>query len=146
MTSLLVAMRSLTKSGLIPDFHALYNEVPFGYQLASIHSIIKSGLITDFHTLYNGVDFGGCWCFCPFSFTGNSGRLTAQQPQEQRYPLLSAYAVLLCVPTMAGLWLPAFGIVHVHTDVAMHATAHGGCTITVKLTESATEVDWEKNK
>ena len=134
MTSLLVAMPPMTKSGLIHDFHTFCNEVLFGYQLASIHSIIKSGLIADFHTLYNEVDFGGCWCFCPFSFTGNSGRRTAQQPQEQRYPLLSACTVLLCVPTMVGLRLPAFGIFNVHTDVAMLAFANGGCTITVKLT------------
>ena len=145
MTSLLVAMHPITKSGLIPDIHTLCNEVPFGYRLASIHSIIKCGLIADFHTLYNEVDLGGCWCFCPFSFTGNSGNF-APQPQEQRYPLLSACAVLLCVPPMVGLWLPAFGIFNVHTDVAMLAFAHGGCTITVKLTEPALEVDSGREK
>ena len=58
MTSLLVAMRSITKSVLIADFHALYNEVPLGCRLAAILSITKSGLIPDFHTLYNEVPFG----------------------------------------------------------------------------------------
>ena len=52
------------------------------------------------------------------TLAGNSGRLPgyiAQQPQEQRYPFLSVYVVFLCVQTM--VWLLAFGIVNVHTDV-----------------------------
>ena len=39
----------------------------------------------------------------------------AQQPQEQRYPLLSVCAVFPCVQTM--VWLPALGIFTVRTDV-----------------------------
>ena len=37
------------------------------------------------------------------SLTGNSGRLT-QQPQEQRYRLLSVCAVFSCVQTMSVVW------------------------------------------
>ena len=39
----------------------------------------------------------------------------AQQPQEQRYPFLSECTVFSCVQTM--VWLPAFGIFNVRTDV-----------------------------
>ena len=39
----------------------------------------------------------------------------AQQPQEQRYPFLSACVVFSCVPTV--VWLPKCGIVNVRTDV-----------------------------
>ena len=38
----------------------------------------------------------------------------AQQPQKQRYPLLSVCAVFPCVQTM--VWLPAFGIFNMDTD------------------------------
>ena len=51
-------------------------------------------------------------------------------------------AVFSCVQTV--VWLPAFGIFNVCTDVtSKHAIAHGGCTGTVR--ESALEADWEKN-
>ena len=49
---------------------------------------------------------------------GNSGRLTwvkLQQPQEQRYPFLTVYAVFSCV--QAKVWLPMLGILNVHIDV-----------------------------
>ena len=35
--------------------------------------------------------------------------------QEQRYPFLSVCVVSSCVQTM--VWLPAFGLFNVHTDV-----------------------------
>ena len=42
------------------------------------------------------------------------GKTTAK-PVEQRYPFLSVYAVFSYVQTM--VWLPAFGIFNVRTDV-----------------------------
>ena len=40
-----------------------------------------------------------------------------QQPQEQRYSLLSVYAVFSCVSPKKMVWLPVFGIFNVRTDV-----------------------------
>ena len=46
---------------------------------------------------------------------GSPHLVKAQQPQEQRYPLLSVYAVFPCVQIM--VWLPVFGIFNVRTVV-----------------------------
>jgi len=50
------------------------------------------------------------------SLEGGESHLGKAQPsQEQRYPFLSVCVGFLCVQTM--VWLPAFGILNVHTGV-----------------------------
>ena len=57
--------------------------------------------------------------YTSLSFVGDSGHHSwlrhSMQPQEQHYPFLSVCAVFSCVQTM--VWLPAFGIFYVRTDV-----------------------------
>ena len=52
---------------------------------------------------------------CPLGEFGSPYLGKEQQPQEQRYPFLSVWVVLLCVQTM--VWLPVFGIFNVPSAV-----------------------------
>ena len=69
-----------------------------------------------------------CVCVCVYFFApcrkfGSSYLSQAQQPHEQRYPLLSVCAVFSCVQTM--VWLPALGFLTC-AKMLMHAIAHRG--------------------
>ena len=61
---------------------------------------------------------------------------TAQQPQEQRYPLLSVCAVFFLSKQRYGC--QGLGFLR-RTQMLMHATAHGGCVDAVR--ETALEPD-----
>ena len=61
---------------------------------------------------------------------------TAQQPQEQRYPLLSVCAVFFLSKQRYGC--QGLGFLR-RTQMLMHATAHGGCVDAVR--ETALEAD-----
>ena len=64
----------------------------------------------------------------------------AEQPQEQRYPLLSVCAVLWCPNT--AIWLPVLGVL-TYAQMSMMRLQTGAVgTRTVR--ESALKADWEK--
>ena len=63
----------------------------------------------------------------------------AQQLQEQRYPLLSVFAVFPCVQTT--VWLSVFGIFNMRPDVDVCDCTRG----LYRHRKSALEADWEKS-
>ena len=75
-----------------------------------------------------------CVCVCVYYFIVPYGKFgwpylgktqQAQQPQEQRYPLLSVCAVFGCIQTMVGL--PVFVGFNVHTVVDACDCTRGLC-------------------
>ena len=78
----------------------------------------------------------GGYFFVPFGKFDSLYLAKAQQPQEQRYPLLSVCAVFLCVQTM--VWLPSVWDFNIRLYVVACDCRRGLCD-TVR--ESALEVD-----
>ena len=90
------------------QFWELFKPLPFRAFLSSVRSIFA---VTVAELLYHFIFYLSLQLSLP-------GRLTwvrLQQPQEQRYPLLTVRAVFSCVQTKVGLPMP--GVFNVHTDV-----------------------------
>ena len=93
------------------------------------------------HISFHFIFFFVWYFFVPCGRFGSHNLGKAQQPQEQRYPFLSACTVFWCVRALA--WLPVFGILNVCTDFDACNCAWGLCRHCKRVcTESRL---WEKS-